>query len=88
MPPGSVIGTVIATDTDTGQTLSQWQLTDASGKFAIDPATGAISLAAGASLDFESATSYSVSVSVYDGYTRSASETVTINVTNLNDNRR
>jgi endo-1,4-beta-xylanase len=86
LAPGSAIGTVIATDTDTGQTLSQWQLTDASGKFAIDPATGAISLAAGASLDFESATSYSVSVSVYDGYTRSASETVTINVTNLNDN--
>ncbi len=37
---GSAIGTVIATDADTGQTLSQWQLTDGSGKFAIDPRTG------------------------------------------------
>jgi hypothetical protein len=83
---GTGIGTVLATDADSGQTLSQWQLTDGSGKFAIDPATGALSLAAGASLDFESGTSYSVGVSVSDGFTRSAVETVTIHVNNLNDN--
>jgi endo-1,4-beta-xylanase len=84
--PGAVVGTVVATDTESDAPLSQWQLTDASGKFAIDASSGAISLAAGASLDFEMATSHTVSVSVYDGYTRSASETVTIGVTNLNDN--
>ena len=83
---GSAIGTVLATDVDAAQTLSQWQLDDASGRFTIDASSGAISLAAGASLDFEVATSYSVGVSVYDGYTRSTTETVTINVTNLNDN--
>jgi len=83
---GSAIGTVLATDADAGQTLSQWQLTDASGKFAIDSSSGALSLAPGATLDFESGTSYLVSVSVFDGYSRSATESVTIKVTNLNDN--
>jgi hypothetical protein len=49
-------------------------------------AGGNISLAASASLDFELGTSYVVGVSAYDGYRRSATETVTINVSNLNDN--
>jgi hypothetical protein len=83
---GTVIGTVVATDTDSGTTLSQWQLTDASGKFALDAGTGVLTLAPGQTLDFEAGTSYPVSVSVYDGYRRSATATVTINVTNLNDN--
>jgi endo-1,4-beta-xylanase len=83
---GAAVGTVTATDTDTGTVFSQWQLNDASGKFTIDASTGAISLGAGQSLDFEQATSYSVGVSVWDGYVRSATASVTINVTNANDN--
>ena len=67
--------------------FSQWQISsDPSGKFVIDAATGIVSLAAGATLDFEAATSYTISVSVWDGYVRSAPGTVTINVTNANDN--
>src|SRR4029079_5587137 len=66
LAPGSAIGTVAATDGDSDP-LSQWQLTDSSGKFAID-ANGTISLAAGATLDFEMGKSYSVSVSAFDGY--------------------
>jgi endo-1,4-beta-xylanase len=83
---GTAIGTVLATDPDAGQTLSDWQLTDTSGKFAIDPGTGALSLAPGATLDFETGVGYSVSVSVWDGFRRSAIETVTIEVANENDN--
>jgi endo-1,4-beta-xylanase len=83
---GTVIGSVLATDADAGTTLSQWQMTDPSGKFAIDPTTGSLSLAPGATLDFEVAPSYSVSVSVWDGFRRSLAETVAIDVTNLNDN--
>lgn len=82
---GASIGNVIATDPDAGTVFSQWQLTDASGKFAIDAATGTLSLKADASLDFETATSHTVQVSVWDGYVRS-SGTVTVNVTNENDN--
>jgi endo-1,4-beta-xylanase len=84
--PGSAVGTVLATDTDAGTVLSQWQLTDTSGKFSIDATTGTLSLAAGASLDFETGTSYAVSVSVWDGYVRSAAANVTVKVTNANDN--
>jgi endo-1,4-beta-xylanase len=83
---GSTIGTVSATDADTGTTFSQWQLTDPSGTFAIDASTGAISLAAGATLDFESFAHYTVAVSVFDGFRRSAPGNVTIAVTNVNDN--
>jgi endo-1,4-beta-xylanase len=83
---GTAIGTVVATDPDAGTVFSQWQLTDPSGKFAIDAATGTLSLAAGATLDFETTTSYSVSVSVWDGYNRSATAAVAIKVTNANDN--
>jgi len=84
---GTAAGAVSATDADTGTTFSQWQINaDPSAKFVIDPATGIVSLAAGATLDFESTTSYQISVSVWDGYVRSAPGTVTINVTNENDN--
>jgi hypothetical protein len=83
---GTTIGTVVATDADADATFSQWQLTDPSGTFAIDPGTGTISLAAGATLDFEATARYTVAVSVFDGFRRSAAANVVINVNNLNDN--
>jgi endo-1,4-beta-xylanase len=83
---GTAIGTVVASDADADTTLSQWEVQDPSGKFGIDPATGTLVLLAGATLDFEMGTSYPVTVSVYDGYRRSAGEVVTIQVKNLNDN--
>lgn len=82
---GTPIGTVVATDVDTGQTLSNWQIVSGS-LFAIDANTGTLSLLAGASLDFESWTSSTVQVSVSDGYQRSKLETVRIDITNVNDN--
>jgi GH35 family endo-1,4-beta-xylanase len=84
---GTPVGAVLATDADAGTTYSQWQLnSDPSGKFVIDAATGVVSLAADAVLDFETATSHTIGVSVFDGYVRSAVGNVTINVTNANDN--
>lgn len=84
---GTPVGAVLATDTDAGTTYSQWQInSDPSGKFVIDAATGVVSLGAGAVLDFETATSHTIGVSVWDGYVRSAVGNVTINVTNANDN--
>src|SRR5688500_10275593 len=84
---GTAAGAVTATDSDAGTVFSQWQInSDPSGKFAIDPATGVVRLGAAASLDFETTTSYQIAVSVWDGYVRSAQGTVTINVTNENDN--
>lgn len=85
---GTPVGTVVATDGDSGQTLSGWQIDSGSGVpvFAIDAQSGAISVVDGAALDFEATTSYSLNVSVYDGYRRSEIGAVTIKVTNANDN--
>jgi len=83
--PGSSIGPIAVSDDD-GDALSQWQIVDSSGKFVINADTGVIALAPGATLDFEVAKSYTIGVSAYDGYRRSATENVTINVFNLNDN--
>jgi endo-1,4-beta-xylanase len=85
---GTVVGTVAATDVDAGQTLSGWQVDGGSGValFQINAETGEITLVDGAALDFESATSYTLEVSVADEYRRSESQVVTINVNNLNDN--
>jgi endo-1,4-beta-xylanase len=86
--PGTALGNVLASDTDAGTTLTDWQINGGSGAalFTIDSATGSLSLASGASLDFESATSYAVNVSVFDGYRRSTPASVAINVANVNDN--
>jgi endo-1,4-beta-xylanase len=85
---GAPVGNVVASDVDTDQTLSAWQIDGGSGVplFEIDPATGALSVVDSGALDFEAGTSYTLNVSVYDGYRRSESQTVTINVRNLNDN--
>lgn len=85
---GTVTGTVLATDVDAGQTLSNWKITDGSGAavFTIDPQSGALHLASGQTLDFETTTSYAVNVTVFDGYKTSAPVSVTVNVTNVNDN--
>ncbi len=85
---GTPIGTVVATDPDSGQTLSKWQMETGQGFFAIDANTGVLSLlpVPGGALDFESGTSVSVQVSVSDGYQRSKPETVRVDITNVNDN--
>jgi endo-1,4-beta-xylanase len=85
---GTTAGAVLATDEDTDASLAEWQISGGSGAalFTIDPLSGAISVATGASLDFEGATSYTLSVSVSDGFRRSAPETVTIELGNANDN--
>lgn len=85
---GASVGIVAVTDADTGQTLSGWQIEGGSGVpvFEIDATSGAISVVDGAALDFETTTSYTLDVSVYDGFRRSETQTVTINVNNLNDN--
>ncbi len=85
---GSVVGTVLATDVDSGQTLSNWTITGGSGSavFTIDPQSGRLSLASGQVIDFEATTSYGLTLTVFDGYKTSAPSGITVNVTNVNDN--
>lgn len=84
---GEVFGFVNAVDED-GDTPASWQITGGTGEdiFAIDPSTGNLSVAEGALLDYETATSYTLEVTVRDEYTGSETATVVVEVLNENDN--
>jgi endo-1,4-beta-xylanase len=85
VPAGSNIGQILANDADAATTFSQWQIEDRNNTFTIDAATGMLRLLPGASLDFDYKSRYTVYVSVWDGYTRSKTHEVDVNVTNEND---
>src|SRR6185295_12079813 len=59
---------------------------NAGGLFEIDSATGAVSLAAGKSLDAETTTSHVLTVTASDGSAPVDTATVTITVTDVDDN--
>ena len=65
-----------------------WTITggDADGVFSIDPATGEITIANNTTLDFETTTSYSITITVRNDTISSDPETVIINVNDENDN--
>ncbi|WP_159435084.1 cadherin domain-containing protein, partial [Rubritalea squalenifaciens] len=80
---GTVVTTVVASDPDTGDTLS-YSITagNTGGAFAINSGTGEVTVAAG--LDFESISQYILTVEVSDG-SLTDTATVTIDVTNVNE---
>ena len=63
---GTVVGVVSATDPDAGDALTYALLDDAGGRFTIDPTSGAITVANGALLDYQTADQHSVVVQVTD----------------------
>ncbi|HGG59903.1 MAG TPA: tandem-95 repeat protein, partial [Gammaproteobacteria bacterium] len=83
----TVVGTVAATDSDSAATLQGWQISGGSGQgaFAIDPDTGAITVADPNALNHETNPSFTLQVSVSDGTWRSATETVTVQLNDLNE---
>ena len=82
---GTVVGTVTGTDPDTGDTKSYSFTDNAGGRFAINSSTGQITVANGSLLNYESATSHSVTVRVTDSGGLTYDETFTINLTDVND---
>ncbi|QSB00441.1 DUF4347 domain-containing protein [Methylomonas sp. EFPC1] len=84
---GTVVGiTALASDADTGATIS-YSLTDnAGGRFAIDSSTGVVTVADGGLLDYESATNHSITLLATSSDGSTNSQSFTINITNLNDN--
>ncbi|MCS6329467.1 MAG: DUF4347 domain-containing protein, partial [Nitrospira sp.] len=77
---GTVVGTVSGTDTDSGDTKT-YSLTDsAGGRFAINSGTGVITVANETLLNYEAATSHSVTVRVTDRGGLTYNETFTINL--------
>ncbi|PKQ63530.1 hypothetical protein BZG02_09150 [Labilibaculum filiforme] len=81
------VGTVLATDDDAGTTFSSWTITagNEDAIFVIHESTGAITIADNTNLDFETTTTYTLSVTVGDGVNTSSVQTVSINVTDIND---
>ena len=84
---GTVVGIVTGTDPDTGDTQTYSLTNTAGGRFAINSSTGEITVADGTLLDYESATSHSVTVRVTDAGGLTYDETFTINLTNVNETR-
>nr|WP_320022325.1 Calx-beta domain-containing protein [uncultured Draconibacterium sp.] len=79
------VGTVAATDADLGTTLSDWTITEGNGDgiFAINSSTGEITVTDNTKLDYETSTSYYLTVTVSDGSHTSSSETISIIVNDV-----
>ena len=86
---GTELGTVVATDADAGTTFQSWTITDgnSAGDFAIDQASGVLSVASGASLDFETKPSYTLQLTVQDddGTNTSGAVEVSISIADVNE---
>lgn len=83
----NVVGQVQGTDPDSGDKLQDWQVKGGNGayKFAIDPATGVISIAQPAEIDYAGQQTYTLTLLVGDGKLPSHDQTVTITIpTKLN----
>jgi Ca2+-binding RTX toxin-like protein len=84
-PNGTVVGTVTGVDADAGAALSYALTADANGRFAIDATTGQVTVANGALLDYESATSHGIAVRVTDQGGLTFDKAFTIGVTDVNE---
>ncbi|MBC7967931.1 MAG: cadherin domain-containing protein, partial [Fuerstia sp.] len=84
---GTAAGIVIATDADGTGTLQSWTITggNSDGVFAINSATGQITVVDITRLNFESTRSYTLTVTVSDGVAVSAPQTISIVVLDQNE---
>jgi hypothetical protein len=81
----TVVGTVVATDPDANSILSEWAIVSGNtgSAFAINAATGQITVAG--ALNYEGTPSYSLGVTVSDGTATSAVGTVVVTVNNVSE---
>lgn len=84
---GTVVGDAVATDVDTVGTLQNWTILSGNtdGIFAIDSNTGRITVIDVTRLNFEATPVYTLTLSVSDGVTTSATQTLRINVLDQNE---
>ena len=82
---GTLVGiTAFASDADGSDTVSYSLSDDAGGLFQIDSATGVVTVAPGASIDFETATSHSIEVTATSTDGSTSTQTFSIGVTDDN----
>lgn len=72
-PANVIVGAVKATCTDTNKALVYEITSDTSGLFSMDPATGVVSIKDPMVLDYETVSSYTITVKVSDGVVADAS---------------
>lgn len=85
---GTIVGTVIATDPDVGQTLTLSIVSgNTNGAFAIHPTSGQVTVANSGAIDFESSPIFNLVVQATDSWTPTASSTglIQINLSNVNE---
>ncbi len=87
-PNGTSVGTLGGADADGDALTYRIVGGNSKGAFAIDPLTGAISVANASVLDFETRPTYHLTVRATDTSGRSARATVTVLLTDVNENRR
>jgi len=82
----TVVGTVTATDADTVGSVTGYSITagNTANAFAIS-AGGQITVADTTAIDFETVTSFNLTIIATDGVNDSAGEVVTVNITDVND---
>ena len=79
---GTLVGTVSASDPDAGDSWT-YSITDASGNFTIDPNSGEIRTTG--ALDHDAQDSYTVTIAATDAGRLTTSQTVTLNVNDINE---
>jgi hypothetical protein len=83
---GTLVGTVVASDLDTADTRTFSILAgNIGGAFSIDTATGEITVANPAALDFEGTPTFGLTVQVEDGGGLTDDATITVALSNLNE---
>ncbi|MBL8865194.1 MAG: tandem-95 repeat protein [Planctomycetia bacterium] len=84
-PNGTSVGTIVGADVD-GDALTYVIVSgNTAGAFAIDPASGVVTVANSAALDFETTPSFALTVRATDGGGLSAQATVTVNLIDVNE---
>ena len=86
---GTIVGSVIATDPNAGQTLTYSIISgNTSSAFSINAATGILTVANSAALDFETIPSFPLVVRVQDNGSGNLTSQATISITLLNVNEK
>jgi len=83
---GSIVGSVGATDPDAGETFTYAILSgNTNGAFALNAATGELTVANAAALDFETTPTFSLAVQVTDAGGLTDTAAITVDLTNANE---
>ena len=80
---GTLVGTVHGIDPDVGDTLSYALSDNAGGRFLIDAKTGAVTVASGAVLDYETQSSFAIKAVVTDSHGLTYVAPLTVSLTDV-----